>query len=378
MKNIFILLLFSSHPVYSQFNQLKYGKHKPGFISVTRFDTSRPAVKEQFSKAKGRIIQINLWYPSSTANSKVTSFQDYVGLIGKELNNTSSKNWKQAGIDRYFEWPALAGADKNKFISFLNDKQKMMASLNAKWTGTKYPLIMLVHGFAADYAYLGEYLASYGYIVMHVPVKGTTQYELDYEGLGLQSQVKDYEFALDILNREFPWFTAKTAVVGFSFGGQSAVALAIRNNANAVISFDGGIGSAFGASLLSRQPYYNDSLVTMPLLHLYNPADTYTDLSWFNTVTRTTRLLAPVKNMQHGFFTSFGLLNKVVPGIMGKDVADPGNNYEAVMLLTKEFLNATVKNNETPALISFFSKQRKAAPWIDNCIGATMLLTEGS
>ena len=43
--------------------------------------------------------------------------------------------------------------------------------------------------------------------------------------------------------------------------------------------------------------------------------------------------------MQHGHFTSFGLLNKIIPGIMGKAVADPGNGYEAIMLLTKEFLD---------------------------------------
>lgn len=376
MKNILLALLFITNFSQAQITTPKPGSLQPGFISVTRFDLSRTAVKEQPATVKGRILQINIWYPC-LSSAKRMSFKDYVGLAGKELDTTSSFNWKQAGINKYFEWPASAGADKNKFINFLESGQPMLASLNAKWTGKKYPLVILVHGFAADYAYLAEYLASYGYVVMQVPVKGSTQYELDYEGHGLESQVKDYEFALKILKKEFPWFTNKTAVIGFSFGAQSAVALAIRNKANAVVSFDGGIGSAFGAGLLRRQSYYKDSLVTMPLLHLYNPADTYTDLSWFNTITRTTRLLAPVKNMQHGFFTSFGLINKVVPGIIGKDAGDPGRNYEAVMFLTKEFLNNVLKNKAAP-LESFFSKQRKAAPWIDSSIGTTVLLPEGS
>ena len=220
----------------------------------------------------GRIIQVNIWYPSA-AGTRRMHFADYVGLVGKELDNSSrNKNWKQKGIDKYFEWPASAGADKNKFTAFLDKKTPMMAYSDAKWLKQKYPLVMLVHGFAADHAYLAEYLASNGYVVMHVPVKGTTQYELDYEGLGLDSQVKDYEFALKVLRKEFPLIKDVAATIGFSFGGQSAVALAIRNKSvNAVISYDGGIGSFFGAQLLSNQAYYRELDVMAPILHLYNP-----------------------------------------------------------------------------------------------------------
>ena len=112
----------------------------------------------------------------------------------------------------------------------------MQAWQNAKWLKQKNPLVMLVHGFAADYAYLAEYLASNGYTVLQVPVKGTTTYELDYERKGLETQVKDYEFALRVIEKEFSVFTGKIAVVGFSFGGQSAVALSLRNkNIKAII-----------------------------------------------------------------------------------------------------------------------------------------------
>ncbi len=114
---------------------------------------------------------------------------------------------------------------------------------------------MLVPGFAADHAYLPEYLSSNGYIVMQVPVKGTTQYELDYEGLGIDSQVKDYEFALSILSKEFT-VTTVAATIGCSFGGQSAGALAFRQKSvRAIVSLYEGIVSFFGAQLLSNQAY---------------------------------------------------------------------------------------------------------------------------
>jgi pimeloyl-ACP methyl ester carboxylesterase len=340
MKNISLVCLLISHCAFAQITKLTPGNSQPGFISITRFDTSRPAIKEKPARDKGRIIQVNIWYPSA-ADTRRMHFADYAGLVGKELDNSlANKNWKQKGTDKYFEWPASAGADKNKFAAFLNKKTPMLAYSNAKWLKQKYPLVMLVHGFAADHAYLAEYLASNGYVVMHVPVKGTKQYELDYEGLGLEPQVKDYEFALTILQKEFPTITDVAATIGFSFGGQSAVALAIRNQSvKAVISLDGGIGSFFGAQLLSNQSYYRQLDIMSPILHLYNPDDPYTHLSWFTSIRHSDRFLAAMKNMQHGHFTSFGLLNKAIPGIMGKKTADPGNGYETALHLTKEFLD---------------------------------------
>ncbi len=378
MKVIFFSCLLICNYAFGQIEKVKPGQLKPGFISLTRFDTSRPAVEGQSAGDKGRIIQINVWYPSA-GDTKQVSFADYIRLIGKELDISSAdKNADTKGADKYFEWPASAGAGKKTFMDFLDKKTPLQAYQNAKWLKQKNPLVMLVHGFAADYAYLAEYLAGNGYTVLQVPVKGTTTYELDYERKGLESQVKDYEFALRIIEKEFSVATGKIAVVGFSFGGQSAVALSLRNkNIKAIVSLDGGIGSAFGAELLSRQRYYDVRTITAPVLHLYNPNDTYTDLAWFDKITTTNRFLAAMKNMQHGHFTSFGLLNKTIPGIMGKTAADPGNGYEAVMLLTKEFLDRYFKN-EVIGRHDFFDTQKADHPWIKDCILNTEMKIAGS
>jgi pimeloyl-ACP methyl ester carboxylesterase len=378
MKYVSLLCLLISYSAFAQITKLTPGHINPGFVSITRFDTSRPAVKEQPAGDKGRIIQVNVWYPSAAGTGRM-QFANYVGLIGKELDNSSANpNWKQKGIDKYFEWPGAAGADKNKFIAFLDKKKPMLAFSNGKWLKQKYPLVMLVHGFAADHAYLAEYLTSFGYVVMHVPVKGTNQYELDYEGLGLETQVKDYEFALKIAREEFPTIKDVAATIGFSFGGQSAVALAIRHKSvNAIISFDGGIGSFFGAQLLSNQTYYRELDVMAPILHLYNPGDPYTDLGWFNSIRHADRFLVAMKNMQHGHFTSFGLLNKEVPGLMGKEAADPGLAYETIMLLTKEFLHSALKEKASDTH-DFFDKQKAVYSWIQHCIEKAEIKSAGS
>ncbi|RYZ81581.1 MAG: hypothetical protein EOP04_23680 [Proteobacteria bacterium] len=236
----------------------------------------------------------------------------------------------------------------------------------------KLPMIMLVHGYAADYAFLAESLAGEGFFVVHVPVKGTTATELDYESKGLETQVLDYEFALDVLQKEFSVMPEVIGVAGFSFGGQSAMALALRNKRiQSVVSLDGGIGSAFGAQLLQSQAYYDVSKFNKPLLHLYNARDTYTDLSWIKSAPLARRWMVAMKNMEHGHFTSFGMLNKWLPGILGP--VDPGRGYEAVIEMTKSFFVETLVKGVVPQK-RFIETNIDKNPWMKPTIEGTECL----
>ncbi len=353
----------------SQVQHVQPGREIVGFLSLSRYDQSRPAVRQQAKKDRGRLLQINIWYPAADVTVNKNSFSDYVQLAGKELDESpNDETWKENGIDKYFEWPASLGADKEQFLDFLNRKSPMLAWKNAAFKKKDIPLVMLVHGFAADYAYLAEYLASHGYLVMHIPVKGSSSYELDYEGKGLETQVLDYEFGLNVMQNFFLFQPGNMAAIGFSFGGQSAVALSIRNkNIKAVVSLDGGIGSAFGGELLSRQLFYGLPGIRAAILHLYNPNDQYADLSWLNRYRFSDRIYVAMKNMQHGHFTSFGLLNKFIPGIMGKSNPDPGNAYEAIMLMSKEFLDQHLNSKKTKNSDLLLSLQLKKS-WLKDCI----------
>lgn len=355
---IFLLLLC---------NAQAFAQHSTGFRSLTRFDITRPAVEEQPDKKHGRIIQINMWYPAQKALERMT-FSDYAGLAGLELDSSSTAQWRTLGVNRYFAWPESAKADKKSFLQFLNKKIPMRASQNALPVQQKFPLIMLVHGYAVDYAYMAEELAGKGFVVMQVPVKGTLKTELDYEGKGLESQVLDYEFGLKILMDEFSVATDRIGVAGFSFGGQSAVALALRNNnIKAIVSLDGGIGSAFGAQLLQAQRYYEATKLNQPLLHVYNARDQYTDLSWIMNAPNSKRWLVAMKNMEHGHFTSFGMINKWLPGIMGSDAPDPGRGYEAVIKMTNNFFSQILQDKKEPGENFISNLQREK--WIAQTIG---------
>ena len=62
---------------------------------------------------------------------------------------------------------------------------------------------------------------------------------------------------------------------------------------------------------------------------------------------------------------------------MGKEAADPGNGYETVMLLTKEFLYQSFNNNLS-AVSNFFDQQKKAHARIEDCIDTTAIKTLGT
>lgn len=361
-KPILILLILYARACSAQLEKIEYGKFPVSFLSLTRFDTSRSAVAEQKQKHMGRILQINIWFPLKSAGEPM-HFGNYVELAALETDSTISPQTLQKGIDKYFAWPASLKSDKKLFEKFIGQRKTMRANRAKQFRAGDYPLIMLIHGFAADHAYLAEYLCSFGYVVMQVPVKGSTTYELDYEGKGLENQVLDHEFAWNVLQHEFGYSADRVAVAGFSFGGQSAVALALQHpKISCVVSLDGGIGSVFGAQLLNNYLPDQDNLADKHILHLYNARDQYTQLDWFNRMDDSRKILLPMKNMEHGHFTSFGVLNADIPALMGTAAADPGDGYASVMILTQKFITSVLNNPST--LKDFVKITTSVHPWI--------------
>lgn len=350
MKTVIFLLLLATAanaqaPLYQH---LKLGKYQVGFQTFYEYDVSRPAVREQKEQTKGRFLQINIWYPANRNSLNKLTFKDFVKLTGKELDETGNSD-EQATLKSYLDWNGIGDTVRNNFIDYLEKGQPLYTSLNAPLKKDDFPVVILVHGSAATYAFMGEYLASQGYVVLQVPVKGTSAYDLDYqlEAKGLETQVMDYEYALHFLQQKFPKFNfEQIAAVGLSFGGQSAVGLSIRNaSIKAVVSLDGGIGSNFGGVLLSRQSFYDIQKIKAPILHLYNPNDPYTDLKWLKTYTRATKTFVAFKNVEHHHFSAFGLLEKEIS--TGANAAQTSAAYEAILFYTKTFLDKHLKNRAT-------------------------------
>ena len=259
-----------------------------------------------------------------------------------------SKEWTSstAAIKEFLKYPLMDGADSIEWKKFFSSLKPMKADKNGLIKTGKFPLVLLIHGNAAEYSMMAEYLVSHGMIAVNVPTRGYMNEDLDVNLIGLETQIRDHEFAIDFVRRKFSVFDNKIAAIGMSFGGQSALGLAIRNpSVKSVISLDGGIGSQFGGQLLAASPFYNVEAITMPILHLYNPADPGGSLNWFAEYKYSDRTLVAYKNMIHPYFLVYGHLSNSVKNSWGKTSPVAGNNYESVLWFTLQFINESFSNS---------------------------------
>jgi tetratricopeptide (TPR) repeat protein len=112
-----------------------------------------------------------------------------------------------------------------------------------------------------------------------------------------------------------------------------------------LISLDGGIGSAYGAGVVQRTPYYSLSRINVPLLHLHGPNVPGTDLTYLNSLKYSERYLVAFPGMRHGDFTNYGMLEHFVPGILGKPSGDTKTGFEWVCRYALHFLKAYLKKD---------------------------------
>ena len=353
-KDLFLLMLCVGIGGFAQgqtpFSVLQKGKYAVGFRTYFAYDTARPAIMEQTEKSKGRAMQINVWYPAKSTKTQPLNFNEYVQLSGKEINPQNPDG--QTPLADHFDWTLKEGAKNEDIKEFKTSGVTMWARREAAAANTHAPVVLLMHGKAADFAFLGEFLASHGFVAIHTPYKGYAQAELDVKLLGMDTQVTDYEFAVSHLKTKIKADFSKTAVLGVSFGGQSAVAYTFRNPVQAVVSFDGGIGSQWGASLLTQTKAYQLKNIKTPLLHLFNPRDPYTHLAAIKKYSYCDRTLIGIKNMEHAHFWAWGALDKWIPNALG--ATRPGQTYEAVLQMTLDFLNKHQKGivaNSWPAWV---------------------------
>jgi hypothetical protein len=364
MEKLFVtLVMLTIHSLAISAQELlhvKYGVNPVGFKSMLVTDHSRPS---RNANQSGRALQINVWYPAKNQAIAPMNFGSYVYLKASEDSLMNSAQDKATVIKIFLDELATGGADITSWRSFLDKAIPMKAKMNAAFMPGDYPVILLIHGASFDYSFLGEFLASHGMIAINVPYKGYLQNRFDVNVIGMETEIRDHEYAFDHIVKTFRLQTKKLGLVGLSFGGQSAVGLAVRNKmVKGIVSLDGGIGSSFGPQLLAGHPFYHIEKVNMPLLHLYNPADSGGNIDWFNVCQYTDRWLVPFKHMDHSFFASFGLLDNHINNVIGPSKPRAGNNYEVIMAFTLKFFRELFDNTlSNSASITDLPEQN---PWM--------------
>lgn len=193
-------------------------------VGVRTIDIVNPAQFDVLTKSnKDRLLKVEIWYPTpDTPSSKRATYD----------------NQTRSGISFSLQGKAY------------RDQAVLVAS-----NGEKYPLIVLSHGYTGYRSimyYLGEHLASHGYIVAAIDHTDSTNAEVDYNNAPfsgfvstLLNRSRDQQFTLDNLTTTTSFISPvidkeNAGLIGYSMGGYGAV-----NTIGGCYSFNQGSASAF-------------------------------------------------------------------------------------------------------------------------------------
>ena len=122
-------------------------------------------------------------------------------------------------------------------------------------------------------AFLCEFLASYGYVVVTTPSQTRISGQMTDNSQAVESaeeQIKDMEFAIRSLRKFDNIDFNNIALLGHSFGGRSILLLQMKNeNVKCLVSLDGGLGLNTAIDDIKKSPEFNSEKMNVPLLHIY-------------------------------------------------------------------------------------------------------------
>jgi dienelactone hydrolase len=192
------------------------------------------------------------------------------------------------------------------------------------------PLILVAQGNgqdAIDQVVLSEYLASHGFVVASTPspMLRTPMQREDQAGEFADVQASELAMAIDLVAAGMRVNAQRIGIIGHSFGARAALLLAMRDTRiAAVVSLDGGIGTATAIEPLRRAPSFRADAPLPPLLHFLEELDAFMkpDFTFLKSLRHTDLVLQPTAGMRHMHFTTYGFVAATVPALAALTRAD--------------------------------------------------------
>ncbi len=296
-----------------------------------------------------RVIPLAAWYPATSGEAPRLRLGDYIALADSE-GPTRSVGAREGLAEQLVK----SGAPRAEVERWMN--ALLWAHRDAPPQSTRVPLVLLAAGngeTASDQAVLAEQLASRGYVVVAAPFPtrigiAPMKSEDDLARVA-EAQADDLAAMVNALATWTTVDTSRIAVVGHSFGARAGLLLAMRDRrVRALVSLDGGIGSATGREVMERAPSFDGNRRTAPILHVYETLDEWMrpDRTLLEGLDSTTVWLAPTHEMHHHHFTSFGAVTNGYGAVQRALSHSQGTarEYAAVTALVVKFLDAHLRD----------------------------------
>jgi dienelactone hydrolase len=234
-----------SEPLFT----LPPGPHAVGFRAVDLRDYSRTyrsaytATGEVELRERTRPIQTSIWYPARRSTRPGMRFGDYVVLGARQDGPATAEETAAYVKQMLTAWGADSGAAKARVEAVMAARLSVVR--DAAPAPGRHPVVIYNAGGGQpswDNSVLCEYLASHGYVVIASPNtwNWSRMHADSQELISAEASARDVEFHLGYAHT-LPFVDpAHVALMGYSWGGQAAVMVALRNTAiAAIVSLDG-------------------------------------------------------------------------------------------------------------------------------------------
>lgn len=355
---LFLLLAqvnFSSAQVSVEQLELIHGGYKAGFVHYKTFDSSRTynRIYDWTDNFISRPIPVSIWYPSdeNVSNIEPLIVADYMKILKEE------EEWEHLPDEQILNWFYYSNTQSNQN----HLKEPTIAYPEIKPANGKFPVIVYAPSYQAssieNFA-LCEFLASYGYVVISSPSRGTeNRYFEGGTAKDMETQARDIEFLIQEIN-QYPYADQnKIATMGFSFGGLSNVLAQIRNDKiNAIVSLDGSIKYQY--KTFKKSPFDNIEKVNVPFIHFSQKeipkevliqdkidSSLNTEFEFYDNLKYSEAYHFQFHNMTHSYFSTLGVLFQTRDKRQDKSDAKIMESYRWMSIYTLNSLNAYLKND---------------------------------
>jgi len=373
-----LLLLVHANAAYSQPSDDQITLHAPetgefsvGFQVLEAQDHSRmvtggssPAVSHP------RPIRVYLWYPA------VRSEQDNLIRFGRYAELANDDIWSAdivGGLHEklsYSRRPLARALSEEQFEAL--SQQPLTAVEDSTPLGGPFPLVVIGQGVYYEspivFAALAEYLAGRGFVVVTSPLVGTNSPIVTVDVVGLETQVRDLEFAVAYARR-LPYVSQnKLGVFGFDMGGMAGLILSMRNaDVDAFASVSSGVLYPHPAGIPMASPDYDPAALRSPWLHSVpsswiRSSEASGDESLFTAANQSDRYLLLTEGMGHVDYTGYSLIEGRPAMVEYWEAAKPGDidRYRMVSSYVATFFSAYLQgDSDSMALLS--KKRLKSA-----------------
>jgi dienelactone hydrolase len=347
-----LILLVTSGTLWGDtppmWRDLQPGPYTIGFRTIEKYDHSRAFApkRDYFGQPlpgeRARPMQTCIWYPAQATDAAQMVYGEY-SFPYPEQQDFFAFAANIQGRDIQVLTRALQ-TDQGTIQELMNTP--MAAVRDATPQEGTFPLILYHPNLLGTYcenAVLCEYLASHGYVVATTHPLGLTELSPAPEVKGLETAVRDLEFALATMHDFAEADLDHIGLLGYAQGGSTALLMQMHNtDVDAVACLNASFCGDPYVEIVKQSPSYDADLAQRPILQIYRSVDPTSCTATVSSLKYSDRHLVGVTGPRPGHFCSLSRM-------LGPQ--DGADQYAAISGYVLDFFDGYLKGDEEALIL---------------------------